>query len=159
MLRFNIARNIVDKITNKISIHLMLRFNFNALFFIHYLFCISIHLMLRFNIAIACESYRKEQFQYILCCGSTYFYILQPKRQKGFQYILCCGSTLLWLLLYILNTYISIHLMLRFNEGETLISALELVFQYILCCGSTNFSKFKNSNKIISIHLMLRFNV
>ena len=77
-----------------------------------------------------------NEFQYILCYGSTQFCEKKMKEFIEFQYILCYGST------HISShssrfIYISIHPMLRFNMGLFSLFILNSEFQYILCYGST----------------------
>ena len=78
-----------------------------------------------------------NEFQYILCYGSTQFCEKKMKEFIEFQYILCYGST------HISShssrfIYISIHPMLRFNMGLFSLFILNSEFQYILCYGSTS---------------------
>ena len=120
----------------RISIHLMLRFNFMCCCVWHQRILISIHLMLRFNIKSWIVWALFAEFQYILCYGSTRGYEYVKRFWSIFQYILCYGSTARCDLKarrrnnfntsYVTvqhyrtyhkgqNTQISIHLMLRFN--------------------------------------------
>ena len=71
--------------------------------------------MLRFNVGMNLRLAPEKKFQYILCCGSTYYAIIIGGDFLAFQYILCCGST---------GTV----------SFDSFVCAL---FQYILCCGST----------------------
>ena len=143
----------------KISIHLMLRFNFHASIHFTTLFNISIHLMLRFNV---CVRGMPKLFRTI----SIHLML----RFNFYNNRIC-----------IVYIFISIHLMLRFNSLKEAVEWLVYPFQYILCCGSTlnmlfswilrvNFNtsyvavqpRVRNTPyliKKISIHLMLRFNI
>ena len=98
-----------------ISIHLMLRFNrSNNRICIVYIF-ISIHLMLRFNSLKEAVEWLVYPFQYILCCGSTlnmlFSWILRVNFNTSYvavqppPYVRVTN-----------NSFISIHLMLRFNQ-------------------------------------------
>ena len=93
MLRFNFTSLYKSKVFLGISIHLMLRFNYGFCRRCNWSLWISIHLMLRFNSVSFVRVAEAGKFQYILCCGSTSCF----KNKSGllilFQYILCCGST------------------------------------------------------------------
>ena len=159
MLRFNRLAPEKNNWLNKISIHPMLRFNFQGkkhtfpkIKRFQYILCygstfwtqrwkcyydlISIHPMLRFNAERMTRFMPYIKFQYILCYGSTLRENSKLNSHIRFQYILCYGSTLFCFL--VLFGY------------ET--------FQYILCYGSTGFKACDISATFISIHPMLRFN-
>ena len=109
-------------------------------FFIKLYKKISIHLMLRFNYGWYSNIWIRRKFQYILCYGSTFIFFhkkIPPKifqyilcygstthsgfrllQQNQFQYILCYGSTKTISILCKNKIRISIHLMLRFNGGR-----------------------------------------
>ena len=93
--------------------------------------------MLWFNTNIGAYLSAYLRFQYILCCGSTILIQKVWYLLVKFQYILCCGSTLNALNMAAIDKYISIHLMLWFNNCRG--NGLQHTngFQYILCCGST----------------------
>ena len=141
-----------------ISIHLMLWFNIPASKNARIKYSISIHLMLWFNEDLDQLLEEQQEFQYILCCGSTIFFLVYCQGVFSFQYILCCGSTLFVInikgvIIYFNTSYvvvqlflanhsnpcvqISIHLMLWFNLIPHNTANLTCKFQYILCCGST----------------------
>ena len=137
----------------------MLRFNSRWSDLYRFAFKISIHLMLRFNYLFLLQKLIEFPFQYILCCGSTRPSIISKWFQKNFntsyvavqllpdnffdmiiiefQYILCCGSTLKG------NKEIDIVYVFQYILccGSTLLYELtkhaNAEFQYILCCGST----------------------
>ena len=77
---------------------------------------ISIHPMLRFNWEKILGIYPKARFQYILCYGSTYVAVVCIRCRTWFQYILCYGSTKNYDYHNDFEDRISIHPMLRFNN-------------------------------------------
>ena len=115
MLRFNYINTTCSFNFIFISIHLMLRFNNSKYLRIIPKYKISIHLMLRFNTDISPVFCNFFKFQYILCYGSTPCLNQYKILIAIFQYILCYGSTL--------------------DVLEN--NAIEEGFQYILCYGST----------------------
>ena len=93
MLRFNSLFLGYRVYLSLISIHPMLRFN-KIMCVKYFTFRdISIHPMLRFNDIVGTSPGKIKGFQYILCYGSTCFFILICLDFSQFQYILCYGST------------------------------------------------------------------
>ena len=161
MLRFNRRWRENGSTFHIISIHPMLRFNFfwGGDFYVYVR--ISIHPMLRFN---GCDTplfiRYQNQFQYILCYGSTIqgygcFYNV-----KEFQYILCYGSTY--------RLAMSNQNMQNFNTSYVTVQ-LYLIWIFLARPSHFNTSYVTvqrqfgqlgiNYFHLISIHPMLRFNV
>ena len=115
MLWFNWNNPIFNSLCHQISIHLMLWFNFSLVTTLVGRIAISIHLMLWFNGTGLAFDGEPMEFQYILCCGSTFYVLSYTGMRVGFQYILCCGSTQDEKYRMVLDRGISIHLMLWFN--------------------------------------------
>ena len=120
---------------------------------------ISIHPMLRFNWEKILGIYPKARFQYILCYGSTCSFLISYSSLLQFQYILCYGSTSIESKLSFLDKSISIHPMLRFNYVTIITN------RYISVISIHPMLRFNRHHNIflaltnqISIHPMLRFN-
>ena len=136
--------------------------------------------MLRFNIYQRSMVCLLQEFQYILCYGSTRKPAGIWKKQSNFN---TSYVTVQRFLIAIFRTekVISIHLMLRFNLPHLSAAVFAIIFQYILCYGSTLVISnidvcrtkfqyilcygstcvwFSDAYPVwtISIHLMLRFN-
>ena len=143
-----------------ISIHPMLRFNFNdsdyskrvakdfntsyvtvqRLDYCWWTNCkaISIRPMLRFNATESADILKRiEIFQYILCYGSTAIEGFKFGFVFKFQYILCYGSTFTKFFLQINTTKFQYILCYGSTEENNPIISFVKKFQYILCYGST----------------------
>ena len=136
----------------------MLRFNFYVPLQKQSFYIISIHLMLRFNFNPSTGSYLRTAFQYILCYGSTFFCTAFYRGRKHFNTSYVTVQLIpthnknppknisIHLMLRFNNSKylriipkykISIHLMLRFNTDISPVFCNFFKFQYILCYGST----------------------
>ena len=119
---------------------------------------ISIHLMLRFNLNSSPYCSNECRFQYILCYGST----LTSQRKLDcvveFQYILCYGSTesLEWEGFnkqHFNTSYVTVQQALDSHQGNFSVISIHLMLRFNVDCVV-----ILRPTKVISIHLMLRFN-